>query len=408
MAKRIAFVSILMVIAAFIGVFVLKFWTKGVGTEQAQKTEMASADPQVVTESEADNDSDNGDVVSEAASDAADISGMSLREKVCQLFIVTPEALTGVENVSQAGDTTYEAMKKYPVGGLILNSNNLNSADQVISMTENLQDFSEEITGYPLFICVDEEGGNVSRVAVKLSGNTLSDMYTYRNEGAQTAMNNAEAIGEDILSYGFNLDFAPVADIWSNPDNTVIGQRAYSDDFKQGAQLIAAAVEGFHSARVLCTLKHFPGHGNTAEDSHKGSAYSYKTLDELRDDELLPFQAGILAGADFVMMGHITMRAVDDLPASLSSTMIQDVLRDELGFDGIVITDALSMDAVSKLYPSGELCVKALEVGNDMLLMPDDFKEGVDAICEAVEKGRISEDELNEKVQKIISVKGNI
>lgn len=333
------------------------------------------------------------------------ISQMSLHEKVCQMFIVTPEALTGFDVVTASGDTTRNCLKQYPVGGLIYFSANLESMEQAKEMLSGAKDIQKDLGCIPLFYAIDEEGGDVARCADALGTTSFDPMYLYKEMGTDTAYSNAKTIAGDILSVGFNLDFAPVADTWSNPANTVIGQRAYSDDFAETAELVAAAVRGFSDGGVYCSVKHFPGHGDTAEDSHYGTAVSAKTLDELEQNEYLAFKKGIEAGADMVMMGHITMTSVDQLPASVSKTMITDELRGKLGYDGVVVTDSLAMGAVTEMYESGELAVKIVDAGADMLLMPQDMKAAVDALEKAVEDGIITEERINESIRRILILK---
>jgi beta-N-acetylhexosaminidase len=333
------------------------------------------------------------------------IGEMSLHEKVCQLFVVTPESLTNGENYSVAGEMTKAALKDYPVGGLVYFAKNIDSAEAISQMIANTKHYAAEQGMVPLFYSVDEEGGTVARCAEKAGTNWFSSMYYYKEGGKDIAFANAETIGSDIAGLGFDLDFAPVADTWSNPYNTVIGSRAYSDDFHQSAELVASAVEGFHSGGVYCTLKHFPGHGDTAGDSHYGAVYTDKTIAELTQGEYLAFESGIASGADMVMVGHITMNGVDGLPATLSHTMITDELRGRLGFEGVVITDSLSMGAVADVYGSGELAVKGIEAGGDMLLMPRDLGEAVRGVEAAVGEGRITEERLDESLDRILRLK---
>lgn len=170
---------------------------------------------------------------------------------------------------------------------------------------------------------------------------------------------------------GFNADLAPVADVWSNPDNTVIGDRAYSDDFAQAAELIPEAVRGFHSGGVATTLKHFPGHGDALADSHDGAVYVSKPLEQLRREELLPFRAGIASGSDMVMIGHLILTEIDAAqPAPFSYRIVTELLREELGFQGVVITDGLQMKALTDSYTSGEIARRAVSAGVDILLCP--------------------------------------
>lgn len=328
------------------------------------------------------------------------LSGMTLREKLCQLMIVRPETLTGESPVTAAGETTRLALETYPVGGLIYSVDNLVSQEQTREMITNTQSYSK----LPLFISADEEGGNVGRLMYKLGTTWINSMYSYKDEGADTAYSNAKTIGTDMVSCLFNTDFAPVADVWTNPDNTVIGDRAYSDDFEQAAELVASAVRGFTDAGVICCLKHFPGHGDTSTDTHEGAAVVSKSLDELRAGEFLPFVSGIEAGADMVMIGHITVTSVDAEPATISKAIITDVLRGELGWDGVVISDSLDMGALAG-YDNGEVCVKFLEAGGDILLGIPDIEAALTALEAAVTDGRLTESRIDESVQRVLELK---
>lgn len=364
------------------------------------KTDDKTVDTQVITE-----ENTTGRAADNIDQYDRIISQMSLHEKICQMFIVTPESLTGFDVVTASGDATRSCLEQYPVGGLIYFSANLESMDQAKEMLSGAKDIQKDLNLIPLFYAIDEEGGDVARCADALGTTSFDPMYLYKEKGTDIAYSNAKTIAGDILSVGFNLDFAPVADTWSNPANTVIGQRAYSDDFAETAELVAAAVKGFSDGGVYCSVKHFPGHGDTAEDSHYGTAVSEKTLAELEQNEYLAFKKGIEAGADMVMMGHITMTSVDQLPASVSKTMITDELRGKLGYDGVVITDSLAMGAVTEMYESGELAVKIVDAGADMLLMPQDMKAAVEALEKAVEDGTITEERIDESIRRILILK---
>ena len=328
------------------------------------------------------------------------LSGMTLREKLCQLMIVRPEVLTGESPVTAAGETTRLALETYPVGGLIYSVDNLVTQEQTREMITDTQSYSK----LPLFISADEEGGNVGRLMYKLGTTWVNSMYSYKDEGADTAYANAKTIGTDMVSCLFNTDFAPVADVWTNPANTVIGDRAYSDDFEQAAELVASAVRGFTDAGVICCLKHFPGHGDTSTDTHEGAAVVSKSLDELRAGEFLPFVSGIEAGADMVMIGHITVTSVDPEPATISKAIITDVLRGERGWDGVVISDSLDMGALAG-YDNGEVCVKFLEAGGDILLGIPDIETALTALEAAVTDGRLTESRIDESVQRALELK---
>lgn len=330
------------------------------------------------------------------------LAEMTLEEKIYQMFIVSPEQITGVNTVTAAGETTKLALQTYPVGGVMYSKPNMISQEQIKEVIDNSQSYSD----INLFIAVDEEGGTVNRLMDTLGTTRIDSMYTYKNKGTKTARENARTIAKDMKSLGFNLDFAPVADVWTNPQNTVIGERAYSDDFKEAAELANAAVEGFHEGGVLCTLKHFPGHGDTAEDTHTSTAYVTKSIENMKGEEFLPFEAGMDAGAELVMVGHMIVESVDDsVPASLSEKIVTKILREELGFDGLIITDALNMAAISEQYPSGQAAVMAVKAGNDLLLEPENLTESVNGIMEAVTEGDISEERINESVLRILQTK---
>lgn len=330
------------------------------------------------------------------------LAGMSEREKICQLFIATPEALTGIDVATAAGEQTRASLEKYPVGGIIYFADNLESAEQTEEMIKNSQSYSK----IPLFIGVDEEGGDIARVADKLGTTKLNNMYTYRDQGEQTAYDNAKTIAADISGLGFNLDFAPVADVWTNPQNTVIGERAYSSDYAQASSLVGSAVKGFQENGVSSALKHFPGHGDTLEDSHEGPATLNKTLEELRAGELLPFKAGVDAGADMVMVGHLTVPSIDpDRPATLSKKIVRSLLRGELHYNGVVITDSMSMGAITKNYSYDEIVQGVFDADIDMILCPDDLDKYLAAFDDARAAGKISTRKIDQKVTRILTLK---
>lgn len=332
------------------------------------------------------------------------LESMSLREKVLQMFLVTPEQLTGVSgSVTRAGETTRAALEEYPVGGVVYFAKNLRTPDQVKQMLSDIQDMAP----LGLFLAVDEEGGSVAR----MGNNSAMGMTRFPDMGeiksASMAYYVGTTIGGELGEYGFNLDFAPVADVDSNPDNPVIGSRAFSSDPQTAAELVAACTDGFLDSGILCTLKHFPGHGDTDTDSHSGAAVSDKSLEDLETCELLPFQAGIDAGAQLVMVSHISLPAVtgDMTPSSLSYEITTVLLRDELGFDGLTITDSMSMQAITDSYTADEAAVKAIQAGIDIILMPEDLDAAVQGVLSAVADGTITEQRIDESVLRILQVK---
>lgn len=340
----------------------------------------------------------------------AKLSSMSLEEKVAQLFLITPEALTGAGTVTQAGEATKAALEQYPVGGLIYFQGNIVSEQQVTDMIAKQQQFSQERIGLPLLISVDEEGGQVTRVA-SCANVDVPKFEDTAQIGASGDSSRAHASGQAIGSYlsrmGFNLDFAPVADTLTNPDNTVVKRRSYGSDPQTVAEMAAQNLKGLESQGVYGCIKHFPGHGATLGDTHNGYAYTDKSWEDLKASDLIPFQRCIAEGVSFVMVGHISLpQAIgDDVPASCSQTAIQGYLRGELGYQGIVLTDALNMGAIVDQYSSAQAAIKAFQAGSDMLLMPADFRSAYQGVLDAVNQGSISQERLNESVTRILKIK---
>ncbi len=331
---------------------------------------------------------------------------MTLHEKICQLFILRPEELGNGQSATALNSALENGLSAYPVGGFILFANNISTPDQLTDFTSDMQSSSK----IPLFMAVDEEGGRVARIARKSSfpekniGTALSIGQT---GDPQNAYNAYSTVGSYLKKYGFNLDFAPVADVFTNPKNTVIGDRAFGTTPDLVSKMLSAALQGMESTKVIGCTKHFPGHGDTAADSHTGFVQVTKSWEELKDCEILPFKAAIDEGVSMIMTAHITTPNVtnDGLPASLSYEMITGKLRNELGFQGVVITDALEMGAIANHYGAGEACVMALEAGCDILLLPADFSSGYEAISAALSEGRLSEQRLNESVLRILQLK---
>lgn len=343
------------------------------------------------------------------------LNSMTLREKIGQLFCVRPDALMVSSTHTSANENGLKIMddgmrtqvEKYPVGGFIFFSQNIKNPQQVQTLMQDLS----SITRIPPLFSVDEEGGSVARFA-NSSAYDIDNTGNMRKIGRTNDPDNARQAGEYIGSYlrelGFHLDFAPVADVNTNPNNTVIGNRAFGSDPQAAAQMVAAAVEGFHAAGVGCTLKHFPGHGDTHGDTHKGNVSADKTWEEMLACEIIPFRAGIEAGADAVMVAHIhTPNATtDQMPASLSRQMTTGYLRDELGFNGLIITDSLAMGAISDVYPeSDEACMAAFYAGADMLLMPRNLTKAFDMMVWAVEENILPISRVEESVRRILLFK---
>ena len=326
---------------------------------------------------------------------------MTLEEKLWQLFIVTPQALSGED--LYATETTMTALTEKPVGGVVYFASNIQDREQTINLLYNTQSYSR----IPLFLAVDEEGGQVSRVGANAAmGVThLPAAATYGEGGdAEVLYHAGSALALQLKSLGFNLDFAPVADIITNPNNTEIGNRAYSNDPATAATMVSAMVRGLQDNGMASCLKHFPGHGSTQANSHEGQSESTRTLDELRTTEWIPFSEGIDAGAAFVMVGHQTNQNLSPFPASLSP-VATGYLRTELGFDGLIITDSLQMGAIIYYYTSAQAAVMAIQAGADMLLMPNDLQTAYDGLVTALDEGALTERRIDESVLRILKTK---
>ena len=332
------------------------------------------------------------------------IAEMPLEDKVAGLFVVTPEALTGVGTVTQAGEGTQNALTEYAVGGLIYSSKNMIDKEQLTEMLKNTTPKSK----YPIFLAVDEEGGEISRVANSdIEVTQVGDMATIGANGdPSVAYETGVTIGSYLSELGFNLNFAPVADI-AVADSAVLGNRSFGEDAGVVTDMAVNVIEGMEGTGISACMKHFPGIGSTTEDTHDGKVEITKTLDEMRASEFIPFQSGIEVGVDSIMVSHAVAVNIDaqGLPSSLSESVITNVLRGELGYDGIVITDALDMGAITEYYTSEEAAVMAIEAGADMLLMPEDFEAAYNAVLTAVQNGTISEERINESLRRIYRVK---
>ena len=338
-------------------------------------------------------------------------TNMSLREKVGRLFIVRPESLEPAiryasdaelppYRLQEVSDGMRHRAQDYPVGGVLLYGHNIAGPAQLKRFIRELK----TLPGKPL-LCVDEEGGRVSRVA----NNDAFGLPRFESAAALAAAGPeatfaaARTIGHYLKEYGFDIDFAPVADVNTNPKNIIIGTRAFSDDPRHAAPLVSAYVRGLQDAGVTACLKHFPGHGDTLADTHLGFAFTQKTWQEMASCEMIPFVEGIRAGARLVMAAHIATPAVtgNKQPATLSPVILTGKLRGEMGFDGVIITDALEMGAITRLYGSGEAAVRALQAGADLLLCPLDLCAAFDAVLDAVRSGVLSETRLDESVRRI-------
>ena len=325
------------------------------------------------------------------------LAAMTTEEKVGQLLVA------GIGGTG-AGEDGLQAVQDYQVGGVILFGRNVESADQLADLTNELKALNGD--NIPLFLCVDQEGGRVDRMPPEVDD--LPSAYDYIAGGGDP-LERGKVLSAQCAAFGFNLDFSTCLDIWSNPDNTVIGDRAYGSDPDTVTRAGLAVNEGLEQGGVIPVVKHFPGHGDTSTDSHVDLPVVDKTVEELEEFELIPFQAAIDQGTPCVMVAHILMTQIDpDLPASLSPEVVTGLLRQEMGFDGVVCTDDLTMGAISNTYGMGEAAVMAVEAGCDLLLVcheADNLTAARDALLSAVDAGRISMERLDESVYRILSLK---
>ncbi len=320
------------------------------------------------------------------------ISQMTLTDKLWQMLYLSRSDVAKNET----------AAKK--AGGVILFGDDIASASQVKELNESL---SEGMDIAP-FIGVDEEGGDVSRLGKK---GIIPDAGFMNSIGKTGDVSKAAQVGEmlsrELKALGFNMDFAPVTDTLSNPANKEIGRRAFSSDPVLTGEMAAAEIKALQEGGLSACAKHFPGHGSTSANSHEGTSVSALTRDELEAGDMKAFEAAVEADVDFIMVSHMSLPKINggNIPSSLSETVVSNMLKKELNYGGIVITDALNMGAVSKNYTSGEAAVMAVKAGADMLLMPDDTSEALAALKEAVESGSISEERIDESVMRILKIK---
>lgn len=326
------------------------------------------------------------------------IDDMTPAEKAGQLLMADFRQNTDGTGMTALSAEAKEAISAYHIGGVILFAENLDTAEQTKQLTADLQAAAD----LPLFIGIDEEGGLVSR----LDKSNIPHEPIPAAAEIEDAAAVGQIIGKELAELGINVDFAPVADVNTNPENPVIGTRAFSSDSKEAAEQVGGFIRAMQETGVSACAKHFPGHGDTAMDSHKGETYVEHDMERLRNVEFVPFQEAIAADVDFIMAGHIQTpnATTDGMPASLSPELL-GILRQELGFTGIIITDAMNMGAIVEPYGPGESAVLAVQAGVDIVLMPADLQKAAESLTKAIESGEISADRVNESLTRILSLK---
>lgn len=331
-------------------------------------------------------------------------AGMSLEQQIGQLFMV------GFPGTSPTPEII-DLIQRCHVGGMIFFTRNIADARQVRDLTRSLQEAARAARHrYPLLISIDQENGMVRRLG--------EDMTTFPGNMALGAIGSeqmvadiAQATGEELKAVGINMNLAPVADVNNNPANPVIGVRSFGEDPELVARLTAPAVQGYRAAGVISTLKHFPGHGDTATDSHRALPVIPHTRERLEAVELVPFKRGIEAGADVVMIAHIFLPALmpsDGLPATVSPAVVQGLLREQLGYAGVVMSDCLEMDAITNTVGAARGSVLALKAGIDLVLIShraDRQRAGIEAVLEAARSGELSAAEIERAAERVLRLK---
>jgi|BioPla2DNA2_1021312.scaffolds.fasta_scaffold14040_4 beta-N-acetylhexosaminidase len=353
------------------------------------------------------------------------LASMTLREKVGQMFIVRLEALdptysnAEVRDISSPGLLSIEKgvvifNRDYPVGGISLYAKNIRNPEQLLKLTDAIH---TQLLYDPL-VCVDEEGGRVARLANIDSLNLKRFESTRAIAGRnrpRDAFKAAKYIGTYLKKYGFDVTFAPVADVSTNPRDTVIGSRTFSGDPDVAAKFVVQYLKGLARSGIAGCLKHYPGQGNAARDTHFSIDYIRKSWEELEECEIRTFRAGIAAGAPLIMTAHLIASEIDTtvwrrrkVPVSLSKYMLEGKLRGDLGFDGLIVSDGLDMRSIVSLFPSRYSALMAIDAGTDLILLPYDFRRAFESVVSAVENGEISEERIDRSVRKILLLKRGI
>lgn len=353
-----------------------------------------------------------------------ELASMSLRDKVGQMFIVRLSALDTTQSpkiIQHAFKSFYTLPQRcidfdheYPVGGVTLFTNHIKDPEQLKKLTS---DIHAKLRNDPL-VCVDEEGGRVARVAntkaFKLK--TFVSMRDIAKKGRPgDAYGAARYIGSYLKEYGFDVSFAPVADVGTEAAAKVIGPRSFGNDPDSVSRFVKKYLKGFSDAGIVGCLKHFPGQGEVKGDTHKGYVSNKKSLPDLKKCELVPFAAGIKSGARMIMVGHVSVPAIDStkrnkrvIPASMSSKVMEDVLRKQLGFKGVIITDGIDMGAIMQDYSVEQATVGVVKAGADIVMLPNDYIRAFNALYAAVEAGEIPEERIDESVRRILTLKRSI
>ncbi|RKQ28663.1 beta-N-acetylhexosaminidase [Oceanobacillus halophilus] len=340
------------------------------------------------------------------------IKGMTLQEKIGQMLMPDFRNWNG-ENVTEMLPEIEQLIQEYHLGGVILFAENVVTTEQTARLVADYQEASEK---YGLLMTIDQEGGIVTRLQ---SGTHMpGNMALGATRSPETAENVGQVIGAELQALGINMNLAPVLDVNNNPDNPVIGVRSFGESPELVADMGTAYIQGLQNTGVAATAKHFPGHGDTDVDSHLGLPEVPHDKERLLEVELFPFQQAMEKGIDAVMTAHVTFPEIDDtkvisqkdgkeisLPATLSHKVLTGLMREEMGYDGVIITDALNMAAITEHFGSVDAVIQSVKAGTDIILMPVGLEEVADGLMEAVETGEITEERIEESVKRILTLK---
>ena len=321
---------------------------------------------------------------------------MDINEKLGQMIIGGYDNITEIQPI----------IRENKLGGVILFKKNINSVSQTIKDTQALQESNLQ-NKIPIFISVDQEGGGVSRLPSEVGTFESASSIGKRNDPTY-AFNSGVKIAKAIKKLGFNLDFAPVLDIYSNPENTVIADRAFGTTSDRVSKIGIQVLKGLRSENIIPTAKHFPGHGDTKVDSHVGLPVVNKSIKELNNLEFKPFIEAIKNNVEMIMIAHIKLSKVEDLPSTLSNKVVTGILRKQLGFNGVIITDDMTMGAITQTYNLSDAALKSVNAGCDIVLVAQGPQNSVlvlNALKAAYQDGKLTEQRIDESVYRILTLK---
>ena len=405
MKKRFIFIPFcILLLTAMVFLYIYAFNYNSNNTNTSQPTTEATTETTTEATTEATTAPTTAPVTEQTISPAKDsyqtqLENMSLAEKAGQVVIC------GLKGYEIDSDIT-SLIQDSKVGGVILFAKNIKDSTQLATITNSIKNLSNpEI---PPIIAIDEEGGMVSRMPYDIE--SMPSAYSIAQTGnTDLCYQSGEIIGKQLNALGLSTGFSPVLDIWSNPDNMIISSRAYGTTPEDVSTYATQAMLGLKSQEVIPVGKHFPGHGDTLDDSHYSLPVITKTKSELESYEFIPFKTAIDNGIPAIMVGHLLCTDIDSTyPASLSKTMVTGILKTELGFNGVVFTDDLTMDAIDNQYSVEDAGVMALNAGCDMLLVChgyDNATNAINNIISAVKNGTLSESRLNDAVYRILKLK---